>query len=150
AWATLIGGILFITVEYGLRGRPSRDQVSWVAALAIGAAQLLAAVFPGTSRSGATILLGLCLGVSRPVATEFSFLLGIPTLLAAGLVQGHSALKDPTQHTDLAMLLLGSAVAATVAFAVVRWILGYVRKHDFVPFGLYRIALGLGMLLFVH
>jgi len=91
AWATLIGGILFLVVERGLRGKSVGDQVTWTVAIAVGLGQLLAAVFPGASRSGMTILVALMLGLSRPAATEFSFLLGIPTLLSAGALQIFSA-----------------------------------------------------------
>ena len=84
AWATLIGGVLFVAAERWLRGRKTTETVSWAIALAVGGAQLIAVAFPGSSRSGTTILLALLLGLSRSAATEFSFLLGIPTLLAAG------------------------------------------------------------------
>jgi undecaprenyl-diphosphatase len=148
AWATLLGGVLFIGVELLLRGRKQVDQISWKVALAMGAGQLIAAVFPGASRSGSTILLALCMGVSRPAATEFSFLLGIPTLLAAGAVQALEAIRSPSAHPDWGMVLWGSTVAVLTAFVAVRWILRYVRHHSFIAFGIYRILLGGGMLLF--
>ncbi len=147
AVATLLGGMLFIAVERWLRGRACSEHITWTVAVVIGLAQLLAAVFPGTSRSGSTILFALALGVSRPVAAEFSFLLGIPTLLAAGALQTVSALKDPTEHPDWAMLTLGSAVAAVTAFAVVKWLLGYIRHHSFEVFGWYRLVVGAAMLV---
>src|SRR5262249_27982325 len=90
AWATLIGGIVILLIERLVPGRrPGRD-VTWTIALAVGIAQLAAAVFPGTSRAGATILIGLLLGLDRPAATDFSFLLGIPTLFAAGAYEIYS------------------------------------------------------------
>ncbi len=84
AWATLVGGIAILLIEWAIRGRQLRPDVTWLVAVTVGLAQLLAAVFPGTSRSASTILIALALGLSRPAATEFSFLLAVPTLLAAG------------------------------------------------------------------
>jgi undecaprenyl-diphosphatase len=84
ATALLVGGILFLWVEHRLRGKPLRNEITWAVVVAVALSQLVAAVFPGTSRSGATILCALLLGLNRPLATEFSFLVGIPTMLAAG------------------------------------------------------------------
>ncbi|MFO1501612.1 MAG: undecaprenyl-diphosphate phosphatase [Verrucomicrobiota bacterium] len=148
ASATLIGGVFFVVVEQWLQKASLRDEVTWRVALAVGLAQLLAAVFPGTSRSGVTILAALVLGTSRPAATEFSFLLGIPTLLSAGGLQLMSAYKrGQLQSVNWPLLALASAVAAVVAFAVVKWLLRFVQTHTFVGFGWYRIALGIGMLV---
>jgi undecaprenyl-diphosphatase len=151
AIALLVGGIGFVLVERWLRGRALRDLITWDIAIVVGAGQLLAAVFPGTSRSGATILFSLLLGVARPAATEFSFLVGIPTMLAAG---GHKILKEMHHHDALApkedwgMILLATVVAAAVSFVTVKWLLVYVRSHTFTAFGWYRIALGAGILIF--
>ena len=84
AWAWLIGGIGFVAIEWWLRGKKLSNEITWSVVIAVGVGQLIAAVFPGTSRSGSTILLCLLLGLNRPAATEFSFLVGIPTMLAAG------------------------------------------------------------------
>jgi undecaprenyl-diphosphatase len=112
-------------------------------------------VFPGTSRSGATILLMLMLGLSRPAATEFSFLVGIPTMLAAGGLKIFQALHHPpvggaTERWD--MVLLGFITSAVVSFIVVRWLLRYIQTHTFIVFGWYRIVLGavLFLLLFLE
>jgi undecaprenyl-diphosphatase len=113
----------------------------------MGAGQLIAAVFPGASRSGTTILLGLALGVARPAATEFSFLLGIPTLLAAGALKVVSEVKDHgLGGEDWALVALGTVVSAVTAFAVVKWLLRFVQSHTFIGFGWYRIALGAALL----
>jgi undecaprenyl-diphosphatase len=105
---------------------------------------LLAAVFPGTSRSGASILMAMALGVARPQATEFSFLLGIPTLLAAGGLKIISELKEHgAGGEDWGMLALGTVVSAATAFLVVKWLLRFVLSHTFNGFGWYRIVLGL-------
>ncbi len=148
ASATLIGGVFFVVVEQWLRDKNLSQEVTWRIALAVGLAQLLAAVFPGTSRSGVTILAALLLGLSRPAATEFSFLLGVPTLLSAGGLQIFSAIRHHEASTvNWGLLFLGSAVAAVVAFGAVKWLLRFVQSHTFVGFGWYRIALGLAMLL---
>ena len=150
ASATLIGGVFFIAVEQWLRQKSLRDQVTWRVALAVGLAQLLAAVFPGTSRSGVTILTALILGTSRPAATEFSFLLGIPTLLSAGALQLASGYRQgELASVNWGWMLLASAVAAVVAFGTVKWLLRFVQTHTFVGFGWYRIALGMAMLVLV-
>jgi undecaprenyl-diphosphatase len=147
AWATLIGGVLFLVVERWLRGRPTTPHVNWPAALAVGAGQLLAAVFPGASRSGSTILMALGLGVNRPAATEFSFLLGIPTLIAAGALEMFTTLRDPTSEPIAwGHFALGFLVSAITAFVAVRWLLRYVQSHTFEAFGYYRIAVGLLLL----
>ena len=151
ALATLVGGILFLVIERWLRNRKLSDAITWQIAVAAGAAQLLAAVFPGASRSGMTILAALTLGCSRPAATEFSFLLGIPTLLAAGALQAFSALSHSAEHPEnWKMILVGSAVGAATAFAVVQWLLRFVQTHTFNVFAWYRIALGIALLLLVN
>jgi undecaprenyl-diphosphatase len=147
AWATLAGGIAILLVEWALRGRRLGREVTWPMATAVGLAQILAAVFPGTSRSAATILIVMLLGLSRPAATEFSFLVGVPTLLAAGGLETVQALRHPVGVvTDWGLLALGTVVSAMTAFVTVRWLLRWVQTHSFAPFGWYRIALGLVML----
>ena len=145
-WATLVGGVLILLIEWSVRGRRLGTEVTWTIAVAVGLAQLLAAVFPGTSRSGATILVGLLFGLNRPAATDFSFLLGIPTLFAAGAYEIYAELRHPAAvPPSWSMLALATAVSAVVAFLVVRWMLHWVRTHSFAGFGWYRIALGLLM-----
>lgn len=148
AWATLIGGVLFLVVERWIRGRDLAGEISWRVAILIGAGQLLAAVFPGASRSGSTILVALLLGVNRKAAVEFSFLLGVPTLLAAGGLQLVSALRDPAaEPIAWGQLGLGVVVSALTAFAAVRWLLKFLQAHTFESFGYYRIVLGVLILL---
>jgi undecaprenyl-diphosphatase len=145
ALALLIGGILFILVEGWLakRGREPGTSVTWSVAVAVGIGQLIAAAFPGSSRSGTTILFSLILGLSRPLATEFSFLVSIPTMLAASALKIFKALHHPVSpvHEDWTMVIIASMVAAVVSFIVVKWFLHYVQTHTFVAFGWYRIAL---------
>lgn len=146
ATALIVGGILFVLVERWLRGRTLRQEITWTAALAVGLGQLVAAVFPGTSRSGATILLLLALGLTRPAATEFSFLVGVPTMLAAGGLKIFKALHQGAPAEPWGMVCLGTVVSAVVSFVVVRWLLRFVQTHTFTGLGFYRVAAGLVML----
>ena len=153
ALALLIGGIVFIAVEMMLRGRKGSDEISWTVAIAIGFAQLIAVVFPGASRSGSTIIFALVLGAARPVATEFSFLVGIPTMLAASGWKIFKALHHPVDgamHEDWAMLALAAVVAAVVSFIAVKWMLRYVQSHTFSGFGWYRIGFAVFLLVLAH
>jgi len=145
AVALFVGGVLFVAVERWLRGKTLSNEITWTIVLAVAVGQLVAGVFPGTSRSGSTILLALMLGLARPAATEFSFLVGIPTMLAAG---GLKMFKVLHHHADAPMenwgsLLLSAAVAAVVSFVAVKWLLRYVQTHTFSAFGWYRIALAI-------
>jgi undecaprenyl-diphosphatase len=146
AGALIIGGILFIGVEQFLKGKPLSDTITWPVVLAVALAQLAAAVFPGASRSGATIITAMALGISRVEATEFSFLVGIPTLLAAGGYKILKGLRDGASE-DWTLLAMGAIVAAIVSFIAVKWLLRYVQSHTFVSFGIYRIVLGIALLI---
>lgn len=151
AWATLIGGFVIFLVEATRKGKEGTIEITWAVAVAVGFAQLLAAVFPGTSRSGASIMMAMAIGVARPAATEFSFLLGVPTLLAAGAFKVLSALKDGAAgQEDWAMVGLGLIVSAISAFLVVKWLIRFVQGHTFHGFAWYRIALGAGLLAWVY
>ena len=144
AIALFVVGALFIVVEWWAKDKKLGDEVTWAMAVVVGVAQLVAAVFPGTSRSGTCILALLVLGLARPAATEFTFILGIPTLLAAGAFKIFKALHHPAPDAPVenwAMVALGTVVAAVVSFVVVRWLLRFVQSHTFVAFGYYRIAL---------
>ncbi len=148
AVALVVGGVLFVGIERLIKGKVMQDQVTWSIAAAVGAAQLIAAVFPGASRSGSTILIMLVMGLTRAAATEFTFLVGIPTIMAAG---GYNVLKELQKgQTDenWGMVALGFVVSAVVSFVVVKWLLGYVKQHTFNAFGVYRIVFG-GVLLAV-
>ncbi|HEV2041935.1 MAG TPA: undecaprenyl-diphosphate phosphatase [Casimicrobiaceae bacterium] len=150
ASAFVVGAFVILWAEWRHRRNPatvkieSVDQMRWSDALKIGLAQAFALI-PGTSRSGATIIGGMLFGLSRPVATEFSFFLAIPTLLAA---TGYELVRnrDLLAAGDLTMIAVGFVVAFVSALLVVRWLLRYVAHHDFVPFAWYRIAFGLVIL----
>ncbi len=142
----LIGGLLILLVELWLRGKPLGSDVTWTMAVAFAVGQLLAAVFPGLSRSGATILMGMALGLNRERATEFSFLLGIPTLVAAGGLELFSTLQDSSGRAiEWDSLIIGFVVSGITAFIAVKWLLHYVRSHTFEVFGWYRFAVGIPM-----
>lgn len=148
ALALATGGVGFLAVEAWLARRrtPAAGDVTWTIAALVGVAQLLAAVFPGMSRSGATILFALALGMSRPAATEFSFLVGIPTMLAAGGWKIASTLRHAAPGSlpeDWQAVGIGFCVSAVVSFVVVKWLLTYIQTHTFTAFGWYRIALAL-------
>ena len=146
AMALLIGGVLFVVIERWLSGRKLGDEVTWTIAIVIGVAQVAAAVFPGTSRSGATIIFALALGLGRGAATEFSFLLGVPTLGAAAVKTLWDAHKAHVAIEWMPMIV-ASVVSAVVSFAAVRWLLGYVRTHTFAGFGWYRIGVAAVLIL---
>ncbi len=143
ALALFLGGVAFVVVEASLRGRPMKAEVTWPIVICVGLAQLVAAAFPGTSRSGATILIALILGLNRVAATEFTFLVGIPTMLAAGAYEIYKDLGHAPagQHENWGMLALGFVVAAIVSFGAVKWLLRYIQTHTFTIFGWYRIGL---------
>lgn len=144
AWALLVGGFVFLGVERLVRGRKPSDDVTWAVVVAVGVGQLVAAIFPGASRSGTTIMLSLILGMGRPAATEFSFLVGIPTMMAAGALKIFKGIHHPLPDApkeDWGLVLLATVVAAITSFIAVKWLLRYVQTHTFNAFGWYRIIL---------
>jgi undecaprenyl-diphosphatase len=147
AVALIVGGILFIFLEARVKTQALASSHSWLSTILVGCAQLLAAVFPGASRSGTTILTSMLTGTQRVTATEFSFLVGIPTLLAAGALKIFKAIKHGATE-DWFNLGISTVVAAIVSFVTVKWLLRFVQSHSFVGFGIYRILAGL-VLLFV-
>jgi len=147
AWATLIGAFVIFGVEAWRKSHPGSPTVTWNIAVACGLAQLLAAIFPGTSRSGATIMVAIAFGLTRRAATEFSFILGMFTLTAAGFYKLFEAWKDSEiQGVGLLDVVLGFAAAGISAFIVVRWLLQFVRSHTFNGFAVYRLVLGVVLL----
>ena len=148
AWATLIGGLIIFGIEFISKNLYQHDDISWPEAVIMGVAQVLAAIFPGTSRSGATIMTGLSLGMKRPVATEFSFLLGIPTMFAASALDMVRYKKQlvGSDHQLIIDIALGFLVSMVVAFFVVKWLLRFVISHTFNGFAIYRVILGVVLL----
>ncbi len=149
AWATLIGGLVIFTIELFAKNLYQHEDVSWPEAILIGLAQIVAGIFPGTSRSGATIMTGLAMGMKRPAATEFSFLVGIPTMFAASGLEMVKYRKELTSgsHQLLIDIALGFVISAVVAFFVVKWLLRFVQSHTFNGFAIYRVLLGGGLLI---
>jgi undecaprenyl-diphosphatase len=147
ALAFIVGAFVILWVEHRRKANPSTvriddvDDMRWTDALKVGIAQAFALI-PGTSRSGATIIGGMLFGLSRPAATQFSFFLAIPTLLAAC---AYDFLKNRAlfSASDLQGLAIGFVAAFVAAFFCVRWLQRYVSRHDFIPFAWYRIAFGL-------
>ncbi len=148
----ILYGVLFLVLEKrGVGSRPRVTQISGITyrdALFIGIFQLLALI-PGTSRSGATILGGMLIGLARPAAAEFTFFLAVPVMAGASLIK---SLKYGMEYgfslsgTETIILVTGMLVAFLVSIAVIRFLMSYIRKHNFVVFGWYRIALGLILL----
>ena len=149
--ALIVFGIAFIFIENKNKTLQPRitelSQITYKTAMIIGLFQLIAAVFPGTSRSGATIIGALLIGVSRTVAAEFTFFLAIPVMLGASLLK---ILKFGLSFSgaEALILLVGMAVAFIVSVIVIRFLMGYIKKHDFKVFGWYRIVLGILVLLY--
>ncbi len=144
ALAFVIGAFVIIWAERRQRDRRARiesvDDMTWVDALKVGIAQSFALI-PGTSRSGATIIGGMLFGLSRRVATEFSFYLAVPTLVAAGI---YDMWKNRTLFSaeDMPVLAIGFVASFACAVLVIRWLIHYVSRHDFIPFAWYRLAFG--------
>jgi len=151
AWALIIGGFWMLGAEFVAARQPDRTEVTWRVAILVGIAQMLAGIFPGTSRSAATIFAAMLFGTSnRTAATEFAFLVGIPTMYAATAYELLKAIHHgPAVHEDWAALGVGFVVSLVVAFIAVKWLLGYIVRHRFTPFALYRIALGVALLLWL-
>ncbi|MEO8002238.1 MAG: undecaprenyl-diphosphate phosphatase [Arenimonas sp.] len=147
AWALVIGGIWMLVAEHFAAGKPDNAVITWKVAILVGLAQVVAAVFPGTSRSAATIFVALLAGTSnRAAATEFAFLVGIPTMFAAS---GYKLLKltmSATPHESWSEITVAFIAATVTAFIAVKWLLGYIQTHRFTAFAYYRIALGAGLI----
>ncbi|WP_290867878.1 undecaprenyl-diphosphate phosphatase [Aquabacterium sp.] len=149
----ILGGVIILIAEKLAAKRPAPrvqtvDDLTLMDALKVGLVQCLALV-PGTSRSGATIIGGMMLGLSRKAATDFSFFLGIPTLVGAG---AYSLYKERAllSLADLPLFSVGLVFAFLSAWVCVRWLIKYVSSHNFVPFAWYRIAFGLVILATAH
>ena len=147
----IIFGILFIVVENHNKGRRPKvvnmNQLTYKMAIIIGLFQLIAAVFPGTSRSGSTIVGALLIGISREVAAEFTFFLAIPVMFGASLlklVKFGFAFKS----FELIVLAVGTIVSFVVSVWAIKFLMGYIKKHDFKVFGWYRIILGIILLAY--
>lgn len=151
--ALIVFGIAFIIIENWNKNKKDKNrkeknaQITYKDAIIIGIFQLLAAIFPGTSRSGATIIGGLLIGLSRENAAEFTFYLAIPTMLGASLLK---LLKFGLTFTmtEIIVLLVGMIISFVVSIIVIKFLMNYIKKHDFKIFGYYRIVLGIIVLTY--
>lgn len=153
ALALIIYGIAFIIMEsknIGSRNTKKLNDISYKQALGVGAFQLLSLI-PGTSRSGSTILGGLALGLERSVAAEFTFFLAIPVMVGASLLKLLKYILNVGfvfKASELLLLGVGCLVAFIVSILIIKFLMNYIRKHDFKVFGWYRIALGIIVLIY--
>lgn len=155
--ALIVYGIAFIVIEKALKGKAARvnslDELTYKDAIWVGCFQALSIV-PGTSRSGSTILGSRCMGISRETASEFSFILGIPAMLGASAIKGLGFVKFVLENGITVpfgawlVLLVASVVAFGVSMIVIKFLMDFVKKHSFIPFGIYRIALGIAVILY--
>lgn len=147
AWALIIGGFWMMAAEWFAARQDDRSQVTWTVAIVVGLAQIVAGIFPGTSRSGATIFAAMLVGTSnRAAATEFAFLVGIPTMYAASAYELYGQFKQGGGHEDWSALALAFVASTITAFIAVKWLLGYIKSHRYTAFAIYRILFGLALL----
>ncbi|MGY0505667.1 undecaprenyl-diphosphate phosphatase [Luteimonas sp. e5] len=155
AWALVIGAFWMVLAEQWAARRAAvigeRSQVSWLTAVLVGIAQVVAGVFPGTSRSAATIFIALLAGTtSRAAATEFAFLVGIPTMFAATGYELIDVLRQGAAgNEDWAALAVAFVASMLTAFIAVKWLLRYIQSHRFTAFAVYRLILGIALLLWL-
>ena len=151
AIALIVGGLAIFAIEAYTARRPESDRLTWSVAFWVALGQILAAVFPGTSRSAACIFAAMLAGMtSRRAAADFAFIIAIPTMFAATAYLGYDVFKtDGAVHENWGDLAIGFVVSAIVAFIAVKWLLRYVQTHRFTIFAWYRLALGAALLAFV-
>ncbi len=153
----ILFGILFIVIENYNKGKRSKinslSEITYNVAIMIGLFQLIAAVFPGTSRSGATIVGALLIGVSRTVAAEFTFFLAIPVMFGASalkLLKFGLATGFTMTGNELSILLVGMIVAFIVSILAIKFLMSYIKNNDFKAFGWYRIILGIIVIAYFY
>lgn len=151
AWALIIGGVWMLLAEGFAARLPERSSISWRVAVLVGLAQVVAGVFPGTSRSAATIFVALLFGTTnRAAATEFAFLVGIPTMFAATAYELLDVYRSgQAAGEDWGALGVAFVASAVTAFIAVKWLLHYIQSHRFTAFAAYRVVLGAALLLWL-
>ena len=148
AWGLILGSIWIFGAEWWAARRPEQAKISWPGAILVGFTQIIAGIFPGVSRSGATIFSTMVVGgTSRVAATEFAFIVGIPTMYAASASELYKAIKAGPGAEDWTQLAIGFVVSAIVAFVAVKWLLHYIQSHRFTLFVWYRVIVGVLLLL---
>jgi undecaprenyl-diphosphatase len=151
AIALIVGGVAILAIEQLVATRAPSSAITWQVAFWVGACQVLAAVFPGTSRSAATIFAAMLAGLTlRPAATEFAFMVGVPTMFAATAYEFLKLPRSGVPAENWSLLALGLVVSAVVAFVAVKWLMRYVQHHRFTIFAWYRIAAGMLLLSLAH
>ena len=152
AAALILVGLLFIVVEIRIKGKEpvinTTKEITFMNALIIGLTQLVAAIFPGVSRSGATIIASLLMGISRLTATEFTYELAIPVMFGASLMEIIEC-EVAFTFAEVIALLIGCVFAFVVSLFTIRFVLNYIKKNNFVIFGIYRILLGIVIIIFL-
>jgi len=155
AWALVLGGVWMLAAEHFAARRAEtlgeRSTITWTVAVLVGIAQGVAGVFPGTSRSAATIFVALLAGTTnRAAATEFAFLVGIPTMFAATGYELLSVMRNgAAANEDWSALAVAFVASAVTAFIAVKWLLQYIQTHRFTAFAVYRLVLGAVLLLMI-
>ncbi|MCE7871918.1 undecaprenyl-diphosphate phosphatase [bacterium CPR1] len=150
AWALIIGGLWMLVAEWLAARKPPQSEITWKVAVVVGLAQVVAGIFPGTSRSAATIFAAMLTGTSdRAAATEFAFLVGIPTMFAASGYELAKQMKDGAAPENWGDLGLAFVVSTITAFIAVKWLLKYIQTHQFTVFAVYRLVAGVLLLLLV-
>lgn len=152
AVALIVGGIAILGIERYVARLAPAERITWGVAIAVGIAQVVAGVFPGTSRSAAAIFAAMLFGLtSRPLAAEFAFLVGIPTMFAASAFELLHAARDPSVFAaePWGQLGIAFAVSAVTGFVSVVWLIRYIATHQFTPFAWYRIVLGAALLALI-
>ena len=144
AFALIIVGILFIVVEK--YNKPGNKEITYKSAFIIGLAQVIAAIFPGTSRSGITIITALLLGISREKSTEFTFLMSVPVMFGASFLKLFK-FGFVFAESEALSLMFGTVSAFITSIFVIKILLKYIKNNNFIPFGIYRIILGVLILL---
>lgn len=143
AWALIIGGFWMIAAEWLAARQTDRTEVTWIVAIVVGVAQIIAGLFPGTSRSAAAIFAAMLTGTSnRSAATEFAFLVGIPTMYGASAYELYDQFKRDGGSEDWLSLTTAFVVSTVTAFIAVKWLLGFIKTHKFTIFAIYRILFG--------
>ena len=150
ALALIVFGVAFIVVEYLNREKEPKikkiGQLNYGHAFAIGLFQLIAAIFPGTSRSGSTIVGSIAIGISREAAAKFTFFLAIPVMFGASILKILKFDGDCTSH-EIILLGIGMVTAFAVSMLIIKGLMAFIKKHSFTVFGWYRIALGILVLV---
>ncbi|MCL2206483.1 MAG: undecaprenyl-diphosphate phosphatase [Fibromonadales bacterium] len=148
AFAVLIGAFVIFAVEYSTKKRPLNSNLTWAVVIAVAIGQIIAAVFPGASRSGMAIMGALIVGFARPDAVKFAFLVGIPTMFAAGSYELLGEIKAGNTAGLLTPESIAAYIVATIsAWLSVVWLMKFVQSKNFIPFAWYRIVLGIALLV---